>query len=188
MVDATLGSVLKYHEDVERVRDAGLRELVGEARGASEAAGDAVARKLVTFGRILREAGLEVGPGRLQDALRGLDAVDLAYRDQVYHALRCTLVSRHDDIEPFDAAFAAFWERAPRAARRQRPPDLGIEMPAAPDAAASVPAPSWRDAPAGRARRTTEHGGGVGRRPTSCCATATSPHMTTDGAAARCAG
>ena len=31
--------------------------------------GDAVARKLVTFGRILREAGLEVGPGRLQDAL-----------------------------------------------------------------------------------------------------------------------
>jgi len=33
VVDATLGSVLKYHEDIERVRDAGLRELVGEARG-----------------------------------------------------------------------------------------------------------------------------------------------------------
>src|SRR5438477_3998857 len=33
VVDDTLGSVLKYHEDVERVRDAGLRELVGEARG-----------------------------------------------------------------------------------------------------------------------------------------------------------
>jgi MoxR-like ATPase len=33
VVDATLGSVLKYHEDVERVRDAGLRELVGEVRG-----------------------------------------------------------------------------------------------------------------------------------------------------------
>src|SRR3954454_3864139 len=32
VVDATLGSVLKYHEDVERVRDAGLRELVGQAR------------------------------------------------------------------------------------------------------------------------------------------------------------
>jgi MoxR-like ATPase len=32
VVDATLGSVLKYHEDIERVRDAGLRELVGEAR------------------------------------------------------------------------------------------------------------------------------------------------------------
>ena len=34
LVDATLGSVLKYHEDVERVRDSGLRELVGEARRA----------------------------------------------------------------------------------------------------------------------------------------------------------
>src|SRR4051812_44807141 len=32
VVDATLGSVLKSHEDVERVRDAGLRELVGQAR------------------------------------------------------------------------------------------------------------------------------------------------------------
>ena len=32
VVDATLCSVLKYHEDVERVRDRGLRELVGEAR------------------------------------------------------------------------------------------------------------------------------------------------------------
>ena len=38
--------------------------------------GDAFVRKLVTFGRILREAGLEVGPGRMQDALLGLAAVD----------------------------------------------------------------------------------------------------------------
>jgi uncharacterized protein with von Willebrand factor type A (vWA) domain len=80
------------------------------------AAGDAVVRTLVTFGRILREAGIEVGPGRLQDALRGLELVDLGRRDDVYHALRCTLVSRHDDLDAFDAAFAAFWERAPRAA------------------------------------------------------------------------
>jgi hypothetical protein len=32
VVDATLGSVLKHHDDLERVRDRGLRELVGEAR------------------------------------------------------------------------------------------------------------------------------------------------------------
>jgi uncharacterized protein with von Willebrand factor type A (vWA) domain len=76
--------------------------------------GDAATRKLVTFGRILREAGMEVGPGRLQDALRGLDLVELADRDQVYHALRCTLVSRHDHLPLFDAAFCAFWEREPR--------------------------------------------------------------------------
>jgi uncharacterized protein with von Willebrand factor type A (vWA) domain len=90
--------------------------------------GDAVTRKLVTFGRILREAGVEVGPGRLQDALRGLDAIDLADRGQVYHALRCTLIARHDDLEVFDAAFRAFWEHAPRAPG-QSMPDLGISMP-----------------------------------------------------------
>jgi uncharacterized protein len=77
------------------------------------APGGAVVGKLVGFGRVLRESGVEVGPGRLADALRGLDAVELSDRTQVYHALRCTLVSRHDDVAPFDAAFAEFWERAP---------------------------------------------------------------------------
>ena len=91
--------------------------------------GDAFVRKLVTFGRILREAGLEVGPGRMQDALLGLSAVDLANRDDVYWALRCTIVSRRDDIEVFDAAFAAFWERAPRITLQQRPIELGVELP-----------------------------------------------------------
>ena len=94
--------------------------------------GDAVARKLVTFGRILREAGLEVGPGRLQDALRGLDAVELTSRDEVYYALRCTLVSRHDDLEPFDVAFRAFWELAPVQQLGGRPPDPGIDVPTVP--------------------------------------------------------
>ena len=70
-------------------------------------AGDAVVRKLVTFGRILREAGVEVGPGRLQDALRALDAIDLSVRDDVYAALACTLVAKHDDLEIFDRAFRA---------------------------------------------------------------------------------
>jgi uncharacterized protein len=93
--------------------------------------GDAVTRKLVTFGRILREAGMEVGPGRLQDALRGLDLVDLADRDQVYHALRCTLVSRHDHLPLFDAAFEAFWEGEPRDPEQREAP-----------AAAAAPPPS----------------------------------------------
>ena len=48
----------------------------------------------MTFGRVLREAGLEVGPGRVIDALHGLDAVELERRDDVYWALRQTLVSR----------------------------------------------------------------------------------------------
>ena len=83
--------------------------------------GDAVTRKLVTFGRILREAGLEVGPGRVIDALHGLDAVELERRDNVYWALRQTLVSRVEDIEAFDRAFAAWFLRAPELAPPRTP-------------------------------------------------------------------
>ncbi len=89
-------------------------------------AGDAVVRKLVTFGRILREAGVEVGPGRLQDALRALDTINLATRDEVYAALACTLVAKRDDLEIFDRAFKAWFERAPVRNLEQRPIDLGL--------------------------------------------------------------
>ena len=76
---------------------------------------DALARHVVTFGRVLREAGLEVGPGRLADALTGLDLIDLSRRDDVYWTLRQTLVSRRDDLDAFDAAFRAWFLRAPTA-------------------------------------------------------------------------
>ena len=103
--------------------------------------GSHVARHIVTFGRVLREAGLEVGPGRVSDALRGLAAVDLTRRDDVYWTLRQTLVSRREDIDAFDRAFHAWFLRAavePRAAkaappaggerRRGAPPGPGPEL------------------------------------------------------------
>ncbi len=77
------------------------------------AAGDAIVGHVVTFGRVLREAGLEIGPGRLTDALRALDAVDLASRDDVYFSLRQTLVSRRDELAVFDRAFDAWFLREP---------------------------------------------------------------------------
>jgi uncharacterized protein with von Willebrand factor type A (vWA) domain len=76
-------------------------------------AADALLSHVVTFGRVLREVGLEVGPGRLQDAVRGLDAVDLTSQDDVYWSMRQTLVSRRDELELFDRAFAAWFLRAP---------------------------------------------------------------------------
>jgi uncharacterized protein len=68
---------------------------------------------VVTFGRILREAGLEVGPARIADALAGLEQVGIGSEDDVYWTLRTTLVSRPEDIESFDRAFAAWFLRAP---------------------------------------------------------------------------
>jgi uncharacterized protein with von Willebrand factor type A (vWA) domain len=81
--------------------------------GPDQSPDGALVRHVVTFGRVLREAGLEVGPGRISDALAGLDRVDIGKRDDVYWTLRTTLVSRADDIESFDRAFAAWFLRSP---------------------------------------------------------------------------
>ena len=75
--------------------------------------GTAILRHVVTFGRVLREVGIEVGPGRVADALHGLDAVDVTRQDDVYFTLRQTLVSRHDELELFDRAFDAWFLRGP---------------------------------------------------------------------------
>jgi uncharacterized protein with von Willebrand factor type A (vWA) domain len=76
-------------------------------------AGSAIVRHVVTFGRVLREVGIEVGPGRVVDAVHGLGAVDLTRQEDVYFALRQTLVSRHDELELFDRAFVAWFLRGP---------------------------------------------------------------------------
>jgi len=83
---------------------------------------DAVVSHVVTFGRVLREAGLEVGPGRVADALRGLDAVELGRQDDVYWTLRQTLVSRREDVDAFDRAFAAWFLGAAGRLPEQQPP------------------------------------------------------------------
>jgi hypothetical protein len=90
--------------------------------------GNAVVRHVVTFGRVLREAGLEVGPGRIQDALLGLDAVDLTRQDDVYWTLRTTIVSRREELEAFDSAFHAWFlgiGRKPQLRRVAPPPKKG---------------------------------------------------------------
>ena len=56
------------------MRDEAVTELIAEARAAAMATrvvSEVFTRQVVTFGRVLREAGLEVGAGRLVDALRG---------------------------------------------------------------------------------------------------------------------
>ena len=93
------------------------------------AAGDAIVGHVVTFGRVLREAGLEIGPGRVTDALRALDSVDLARRDDVYFSLRQTLVSRHDELSVFDRAFEAWFLRTPvLPPERLRPPEQVLQV------------------------------------------------------------
>jgi uncharacterized protein len=93
----------------------------------------AVVEHVVTFGRVLRAAGLEVGPGRVSDALRGLAVIDLRRQDDVYWTLRQTLASRVEDLETFDRAFRAWFLRAAAAPRPAAPsPPHGPHRPVAP--------------------------------------------------------
>jgi hypothetical protein len=82
---------------------------------------DVFVRHVVTFGRVLREAGVEVGPGRVVDALRALDAVDITRQEDVFFALRQTLVARQDELDLFDRAFTAWFMRAPVQPLETRP-------------------------------------------------------------------
>ena len=77
-------------------------------------ASDALVRHVVAFGRVLRAAGLDVGPGRVAEALAGLDNVEIGSREDVYWALRLTLVSKAEEIELFDRAFEAWFLRVRR--------------------------------------------------------------------------
>ena len=73
------------------------------------------AENLLAFTRLLRRAGLPLGPGEALAAMEALTAVAIGDRRQVHAALRAVMVHRHEHFEIFDQAFALFW-RDPEAA------------------------------------------------------------------------
>jgi uncharacterized protein with von Willebrand factor type A (vWA) domain len=83
---------------------------------------------MVAFGSRMRAAGIEVGPGRVEVAVRAFGCVDPRDPEEAYWALRCAFLSRREDVEAFDRAFEAFWLR-----QAERDVDLG---------ATPVPAPA----------------------------------------------
>jgi uncharacterized protein len=106
---------------------------------------DTVLSNVAAFGRILRSEGLEVGPLRLQTAMRGLDAMGLASRDTVYWTLFCSLVSRRQDAAAFDVAFSAFWDRllqGPAADESESEPPAPQQAQGA-DGDGDAPATTW---------------------------------------------
>ena len=68
-----------------------------------------LADNLAHFVRMLRGAGLPVGPGHTISAARALGAVDTTDRSQFYWALHGTLVSAPEQRAIFDSAFRLFW-------------------------------------------------------------------------------
>ncbi|MEK7879317.1 MAG: VWA domain-containing protein, partial [candidate division NC10 bacterium] len=64
----------------------------------------------ISFCRLLRAHGLAITLAGSRDAVRALEALDLADRDEIYWGLRTVLVSRIEEVPAFDRCFAAFWK------------------------------------------------------------------------------
>lgn len=72
----------------------------------------ALVEPLVAFGLELRRRGLDVGPGRVESAVRAMACVDVRDMDENYWALRCALTSCREDLEAFNQVFAEYWHGA----------------------------------------------------------------------------
>ena len=72
---------------------------------------DAILVPITSFARRLHWSGVPVGPTRIQDAVRALAAVEVGSRADLYWVLRCTLISREEDLAAFDRAFAGLNSR-----------------------------------------------------------------------------
>ncbi len=73
-----------------------------------------LAENVVHFTRLLRGAGLRLGPASALDALAAASAVDVVVRSELYSALHAVLVKRPEDFEVFDQAFRLFWREPGR--------------------------------------------------------------------------
>jgi uncharacterized protein with von Willebrand factor type A (vWA) domain len=72
-----------------------------------------LAENVLHFVRMLRAAGLPVGPAKVLDALAAIDAVGIENRSDFREALAAVLVSRREHLALFEQAFDLFW-RNPR--------------------------------------------------------------------------
>jgi uncharacterized protein len=68
-----------------------------------------LARNILQFGRVLRRAGLPVGPGRVLQAIEAVETVGIGDRTDFYWTLHSVLVNRRDQRDVFDQAFHVFW-------------------------------------------------------------------------------
>jgi len=85
---------------------------------AAQAAGGArLAENILHFARVLRAAGLPVGPAKVIVALEAVHAVGVEQREDFRAALESVLIERHEQQALFDQAFELYW-RNPRLLER----------------------------------------------------------------------
>ncbi|AOF89649.1 VWA domain-containing protein [Sinorhizobium sp. RAC02] len=83
--------------------------LAADNDSADAATDGRLADNIVHFARVLRKAGLRIGPAAVTDAIEAVQAIGIGEREEFYTALHATLVKRHEDDAVFDEAFRLFW-------------------------------------------------------------------------------
>ena len=76
-----------------------------------------LAANVMHFARMLRRAGLPVGPAETLAGQQALSLIDLGDRTEAHTALRSAMIHRHEHQDVFDQAFNLFW-RDPTAAEQ----------------------------------------------------------------------
>ncbi|TMH21379.1 MAG: VWA domain-containing protein, partial [Betaproteobacteria bacterium] len=61
------------------------------------------------FARVLRAAGLPIGPDRVLDAVRALEVAGVERREDFYWTLASVFLGRREQFEIYDQAFHIFW-------------------------------------------------------------------------------
>jgi len=61
------------------------------------------------FARVLRAAGLPIGPDRVLDAMRALEVAGVERREDFYWTLASVFLARREQFEIYDQAFHIFW-------------------------------------------------------------------------------
>lgn len=64
---------------------------------------------VVYFARVLRKAGMKVGPAAVRDAVEAVQIAGIGSREEFYWVLHSVFVKRREDHEVFDQAFKLFW-------------------------------------------------------------------------------
>jgi uncharacterized protein with von Willebrand factor type A (vWA) domain len=80
-------------------------------RAADQLPSGKLAANIMHFARLLRGAGLPVGPASVLDALDAAQSGSLRTRDDFYWTLHAILVKRREHKEIFDQAFHVFWKK-----------------------------------------------------------------------------
>ena len=122
-----------------------------------------LAGHIARFSRVLRDAGLSIGPDRVLVAVQAVEQVGVERRADVHAALAAVMLDSHEQQALFDLAFDAIW-RAPDVLADGLPPaSQGASTRGSPESrrlaeALAAARPASRAEPAGAAPRNDKAG------------------------------